>query len=106
MDCDDDGSTTDTASALEQGPINDEKAPQLAAKENLWVSISRLLVIVVLSITTFVTCLLLFLFMSEQEESNFESDVSILAVMLLLSTSQTDSEDTCFVVNSSSSNAM
>jgi hypothetical protein len=87
MDCDDNVSITDSStSALEQGSINDGKAPQIGAKENLWVSISRLLVIVLLSISTFITCLLLFLFMSEQEESNFESDVSILASMLLLST--------------------
>jgi hypothetical protein len=86
MDCDDNVSITDTTSALEQGSINDEKVPEIGAKENHWVAVSRLLVIVLLSISTFLSCLLLFMFMSEQEESNFESDVSILASMLLLST--------------------
>jgi hypothetical protein len=97
MDCDDDLSSVgsyvstseDNASALEQGAINDEKAPRIGAKEDEWVIISRLLVIAVLSISAFLTCLFLFLFMTQQENSNFESDVSILAVMLLLSTTHT-----------------
>jgi hypothetical protein len=95
MDCDDDlssvgsnVSTTDdnTSDALEQGAmITDEKAPRIGAKENRRVIISRLLVIVVLSLSALLTCVFVFWFISEQEESNFESDVSILATMLLLS---------------------
>ena len=78
MDCHDEASTTDTASVLEQGTINDKKAPpKIGAKEDGLVNLSRLLVIVVLLLSTLCTCMFVLVFMSEQEQSNFESDVSI-----------------------------